>query len=140
MDLWWQLHAVFGTVLIKCTWRNQWTWWMNNGIDNIDCKVDKVLNKIWLQEKLNSQFKKNFLVLVKFLILRKSALEKCFIIFLKWDIFFLKQENVFSYFKKYFKKYFSLFSLVKKFLFQENNSWNKFFFSWNKKTIFCCDI
>jgi hypothetical protein len=56
---------------------------MNNGIDNIDCKVDKVLNKIWLQEKLNSQFKKNFLVLVKFLILRKSALEKCFIIFLK---------------------------------------------------------
>jgi hypothetical protein len=48
MDLWWQLHAVFGTVLIKCTWRNQWTWWMNNGIDNIDCKVDKMLNKIWL--------------------------------------------------------------------------------------------
>jgi hypothetical protein len=29
-------------------------------------------------------------------------------------------------------------SIVKKFLFQENNSWNKLFFSWNKKTIFCC--
>ena len=27
---------------------------MNNGMDNIDCKVDKMLNKIWLQEKLNS--------------------------------------------------------------------------------------
>ena len=26
---------------------------MNNGIDNIDCKVDKMLNKMWLQEKLN---------------------------------------------------------------------------------------
>ena len=24
---------------------------MNNGIDNIDCKMDKMLNKIWLQEE-----------------------------------------------------------------------------------------
>ena len=24
---------------------------MNNGIDNIDCQMDKMLNKIWLQEK-----------------------------------------------------------------------------------------
>jgi hypothetical protein len=27
---------------------------MKNGIGNIDCQVDKTLNKIWLQEKLNS--------------------------------------------------------------------------------------
>ena len=24
---------------------------MNNGIDNFDCQMDKMLNKIWLQEK-----------------------------------------------------------------------------------------
>ena len=24
---------------------------MNNGIDNIDCQMDKMLNKIWHQEK-----------------------------------------------------------------------------------------
>ena len=27
---------------------------MNNGIDNIDCKVDKMLNKKWLQDGFNS--------------------------------------------------------------------------------------
>jgi hypothetical protein len=34
------------------------------------------------------------------------------------------------------RKYFSLFSLVKKFLFQENNSWNKFFFLEIRKRFF----
>jgi hypothetical protein len=51
---------------------------------------------------------------------------KCFFLILRNIL-----RNIFSV-----RKYFSLFSLVKKFLFQENNSWNKFFFLEIRKRFF----
>jgi hypothetical protein len=51
MDLWWQLHAVFGTVLNVHEINGLGEWTM---VDNIDCQVGKMLIKIWLQENLNS--------------------------------------------------------------------------------------
>ena len=43
MDLWWQLHAVFGTVLNvhgEINGLGEWTM-----VDNIDCQADKMLIK-----------------------------------------------------------------------------------------------